>query len=246
MSLIITNVGKSYGHTGFRGGRIRVLDGLNLNLPGGGVVALLGENGTGKTTLLKCILGLAMPDQGRITWDGQRIHRLIALGLVGYLPENLLFPSMVSLEEYVKDLAALRGIHTLQETLYPKLLQDLFSPGLEKRPLPQLSKGNKKKAGFIQAIYHRPSLVVLDEPTDGLDPVSREMMLAYIRELGRSGSLVLMSSHQLGDVRQSANQVLVMANGQIVGNENLSDIQGGLEDWYREVIRSQREVIANE
>jgi ABC-2 type transport system ATP-binding protein len=243
MSLILKAVNKSYGHGK---ARIRVLNSLDLSLPDGGVIALLGENGTGKTTMLKCILGLVMPDQGEITWNGQRIHRLISQGLVGYLPENLLFPSMVSLEEYANDLATLRGIHNLQDTLYPKLLRDLFCPGLEKRPLPHLSKGNKKKAGFIQAIYHRPSLVVLDEPTDGLDPVSRRMMLDYIRELGRSGSLVLMSSHQMGDVRLSADHVLVMANGQIVGNKIFSEIQGDLEDWYREVIRTQKGAPGNE
>lgn len=246
MSLTLTNIDKSYGRTSGGGDHVPVLDNLSLTLSGGGVIALLGENGTGKTTLLKCILGLAMPTRGEITWNGQKIQKLIAKGGVGYLPENLLFPAMVSLEEYVKDLATLRGIRNLQDTLYPKLLVDLFPTGQEKRPLPHLSKGNKKKAGFIQAIFHQPSLVVLDEPTDGLDPVSRETMLEYIRNLGGSGSLVLMSSHQMGDVGQCADQVLVLSNGHIVGNVILSELKEGLEDWYREVIRCQKGDQENE
>jgi ABC-type multidrug transport system ATPase subunit len=240
MSLNITSIDKSYGRAIGQGDKIQVLHNLCLTLPDGGVVALLGENGTGKTTLLKCILGLVLPTRGEITWNNEKIQKLIAKGGVGYLPENLLFPAMVSLEEYVKDLATLRGIKNLQDTLYPKLLADLFPTGQEKRPLPHLSKGNKKKAGFIQAIFHQPSLVVLDEPTDGLDPVSRETMLEYIRNLGKAGSLVLMSSHQMGDVSQSADQVLVLSNGHVAAIAVLSELQENLEDWYREVIRFQK------
>jgi len=243
MSLKIKQIEKSYahGHT-----RVKVLSKLDLNLPDCGVVALLGENGTGKTTLLKCILGLALTDKGEISWSGQPIRHLIKQGLVGYLPENLLFPAMVSLEEYVNDLASLRGIRSLNDTLYPSLLKDLFLIGQEKRPLPQLSKGNKKKAGFIQAICHEPALIVLDEPTDGLDPVSREIMLGYIRHLGKNGSLVLMSSHQMGDVLQSADRVLVLADGRIAANERLAEMNNGLENWYREVIRRQKGGLMHE
>lgn len=238
MSLMICGVSKAYRGSGLPGGGRPVLRDLDLCLEAGGVAALLGENGIGKTTLLKCVLGLVLPDRGRITWAGEPVSRLAARGQVGYCPEDLRFPAMVSLEEYATDLAALRGIRDLRETLYPQLVQSLFAPGEDKRPLPRLSKGNKKKAAFIQAVFHQPSLLVLDEPTDGLDPVSRERMLQAIRELARSGSLVLMSSHQMGDVRQTADRALVLAGGRIAAIGGTEEIQGGLEDWYLEAARA--------
>ena len=238
MSLMISGVSKSYRSSGLAGDCSQVLRDLDLNLEAGGVAALLGENGIGKTTLLKCILGLVLPDRGRIAWAGEPVSRLAGRGLVGYCPEDLRFPAMVSLEEYARDLAALRGIRDLRATLYPELVQGLLAPGEDKRPLPRLSKGNKKKAAFIQAVFHQPSLLVLDEPTDGLDPVSRERMLQTIRDLGRRGSLVLMSSHQMGDVRQAADRTLILAGGRIAAVGRTEEIQGSPEDWYLETMRA--------
>lgn len=238
MSLMLCGVSKAYRGSGLSAGGRPVLRDLDLCLEAGGVAALLGENGIGKTTLLKCVLGLVLPDRGRITWAGEPVRRLAARGQVGYCPEDLQFPAMVSLEEYAMDLAALRGIRNLRETLYPELVRDLFAPGEDKRPMPRLSKGNRKKAAFIQAVFHQPALLVLDEPTDGLDPVSRERMLQTIRALGQRGSLVLMSSHQMGDVRQAADRALVLAGGRIAAVGREEEIQKGLEGWYLETVRS--------
>lgn len=237
MSLVVNNVGKTYRRGIWRYKEILALKDITFSLEQGKVLALLGQNGAGKTTLIKCLLNFLKVDTGTIRINGQNIETLINLCKVGYMPEKLQFSPKITIKEYISDLMILRGkndteyLNDLSELISEFYLEDHLQKKLE-----TFSKGTAKKVAFIQAILHKPELLILDEPTDGLDPVSRRVLLNKINFLKRQGCTVVITTHLLSDISFVADQLIVLQKGQIIENVEAGKLNSSVDDWYLNVI----------
>ncbi len=206
------------------GGR-PILKGLTAGL-GGRTLGLLGPNGAGKTTLLHTLLGFFPPSDGTARVFGHDIRTGIGAirRLVGYMPENDSFIAEMSAVRYVRLMAELSGLPA--EQALERAHEALFWVGLGEaryRPLGTYSLGMKQQAKLAQAIVHGPRLLILDEPTNGLDPPHRVRMIELIRDIRERGDMhLILSSHLLRDVEESCEEVLVLKNGAIAAQCNLA------------------------
>jgi ABC-2 type transport system ATP-binding protein len=195
------------------GARLAV-EGLDLEIQPGTVFGLIGPNGAGKTTTIRMLLDIIRPTAGRATvlghdprQSGPQLRRRI-----GYVPGELRLEGRMragALLEHYADISGPVERGSI-ETLARRLDADLT------RPIRALSKGNKQKIGLIQAFMHRPELLVLDEPTSGLDPLVQREFLSLVREARDNGQNVLLSSHVLSEIQQTADRVAVLSLGRVV------------------------------
>lgn len=230
MSLMVSHIHKSY-RQGFS------LKDIDFTLENGNILALVGQNGAGKTTLIKCILNLLHPDSGTIMMDDRRIVQIMEEGGLGFVPESVKFPDMITLKEYVMDLLLLRGKRFVDyEQRFYELADALYMTKHLDKIITRYSKGTMKKANFIQAVIHQPKLLILDEPTDGLDPVSRRALLNELIRMKENGSTILITTHLLSDIAFVADEVLVLQNGNAISRKQMSEIKGSLDDWYLQTI----------
>lgn len=188
---------------------------LSLELPSGCILGLIGENGAGKTTAIKCLLGIARPDAGTVRVlgreQGRDFHRVREdVGLVLAEPS---FPVALNARQVGKSLSKIYG--HWDAAAYGSLLERLSVPA--EKPLKELSRGNRMKVSIAAAMAHRPKLLVLDEPTSGLDPVVRdqvvEMLLDFARQEDRS---VLISSHIVSDLEKLCDYIAFLKNGRLM------------------------------
>ena len=202
---------------------LKCLDGV-LN---GRAIGLLGPNGAGKTTLIHTLLGFHPPTSGTAHIFGQDIthHAKKVRAVVGYMPENDSFIAKMSCVHFVRLMAELSGIpakHALE-----RAHEALFYVGLGEaryRPIDSYSLGMKQLAKLAQAIVHGPKLIILDEPTNGLDPPTRSRMISLIRQIRDGGrARILLSSHLLRDVEECCDEILVLKDGYIAANCNLDE-----------------------
>ncbi|HYN67712.1 MAG TPA: ABC transporter ATP-binding protein [Ornithinibacter sp.] len=200
-------------------GSVLALDALTLEI-GGGTTGLVGANGAGKSTLLKILLGLIPPTGGRaevlghdIATEGEAIR-----GAVGYLPEHDCLPPDVSASDFVVHLAMMSGLPRVAAR--ERAAEVLRHVGLAEeryRPMGGYSTGMKQKAKLAQALVHDPSLVLLDEPTNGLDPAARDEMLGLVRRIGHDfGIAVIVTSHLLGELERVSDNVVVLDGGRLL------------------------------
>ena len=212
-----------------RWGSTTALDRATLEI-GHGVTGLLGANGAGKTTLLGLLLGLHRPDDGRVTvlgldpaTAGPEIR-----ARVGYSPEHHVLPTDVRAHDLVRHLAEVHGLPHREAT--GRASDALWQVGLGEerfRPIGTMSTGQKQRVKLAQAIVHDPALILLDEPTDGLDPVQRDDMLALIRRIGSEfGIDVLLSSHLLDEVERICDGAVILAEGRVVAAGTLDELRG--------------------
>ena len=193
-------------------------------------VGLLGANGAGKSTLMRAFLGLLEPDAGRLAVLGLDAARDAAAirARVGYMPEHDCLPRAMTASDLVTHLAELRGLPHRAAVL--RASEILFQVGLEEeraRPLHGFSTGMKQRVKLAQALVHGPQMVVLDEPTNGLDPAGRDEMLALVRRLSSELDVrVLLSSHVLEDVVRTCDAVIVLREGEVAASGRLDDLQG--------------------
>jgi len=199
-------------------GRQQALCGLDFTLSAGEVLGLLGPNGAGKSTCLRILAGLLAPSTGRVVIGGadMALAPLRAKRRLGYLPEQPpLYPEM-RVEEFLRHCARLRRIPpgAISRAVARSMrLCDLTA--VRQRLLGKLSKGYRQRAGIAAALIHEPELVILDEPTDGLDPVQIREMRALIAELGERCT-VIVSSHALAEVQASCRRVIVLHEGRML------------------------------
>lgn len=216
-----------------RYGAIAALDGVSLGLDAP-ATGLLGANGAGKSTLMKILLGLVRPDQGRVSvlgvdaaGDAAEVRRRL-----GYMPERDCLPLDMTARDLVVHMAELRGLPRRDAVL--RASEVLFQVGLEEersRLIRTFSTGMQQRAKLAQALVHSPDLVVLDEPTNGLDPSGREEMLALVRRLSSElGIAVLISSHVLEDVTRTCDAVVVLREGRVVTSGRIADMRGMARD----------------
>jgi ABC-2 type transport system ATP-binding protein len=215
----IANVSRNYG-------TVRAVQDISLEIGRGEIVGLLGHNGAGKTTLMKMLTGYLEPSQGSITVGGVDVveDRQSVQRQIGYLPESApLYPDML-VQEYLQMMAALRGVpHEKQPQAVARAVS---ATGLETHvvsPISTLSKGFRQRVGIAQAILHEPDVLILDEPTNGLDPAQIQSIRGLIRRLGDS-TTVLLSTHILQEVEAVCDRVLVLIDGTLAEDSPLKDL----------------------
>ena len=207
-------------------GPVQALQDVSFHVAAGEIIGLLGPNGAGKTTMMKILTGYLQPDEGAAQVDGLDVvsESFQVQQRIGYLPENApLYPEM-SVQTYLEMIAELRQIPRDQQAEY---IEDAVrSTGLEDhlvRPIAHLSKGYRQRVGLAQAILHRPKLLILDEPTVGLDPTQIVEVRGLIRRLAEQSTVVL-STHILSEVEATCSRVVILLNGQVRADALLSDL----------------------
>jgi ABC-2 type transport system ATP-binding protein len=225
----LKNVVKSYG-------KVVALDNLSVAMPEG-AIGLLGPNGAGKTTMIRTLLGLIRIERGEGTVLGMDIRRdrLPIRQAVGFVPEDeCLFPNTVGVDfvSYAGELAGMSPKDAMQrahEVLdYAGLAEQRY------RPVDSYSTGMKQRLKLAAAIVHDPKLLIMDEPTNGLDPRGREEMLELARDLAKQkGMSVLFSSHLLPDVESVCDHIMVMGRGKLLMQGRLADLKAKFESVYR-------------
>jgi ABC-2 type transport system ATP-binding protein len=196
---------------------------LDLRVDAGEVFGYLGPNGAGKSTTIRLLLGLIRPTGGTATSFGVDTWRrpVEAHRRVGYLPGDLRLSDKLTGEEQLESLARLRG--GVDDRLRSELCERLGV--VLDRPIRQLSKGNRQKLGIVQAFMHRPDLVVLDEPTTGLDPLLQNEVRTLIRETARDGRSVFLSSHSLDEVQHVADRVGIIRSGRLTDVDSVERLR---------------------
>jgi ABC-2 type transport system ATP-binding protein len=214
-----TNLTKTYGP-------VQALRGVSFTIQAGEIVGLLGPNGAGKTTTIKILTGYLQPDEGEVQIDGLDVltqTREVQQRL-GYLPESApLYPEL-SVQRYLRMIADLREIpageqvERISEAVHATNLTDHLA-----RPIGELSKGYRQRVGLAQAIVHRPKLLILDEPTIGLDPTQIVEIRRLIQRLARH-STILFSTHILSEVEALCDRVIMLLNGEIKADARISEL----------------------
>ena len=214
---------EAFGLSKTYGRQVHALVDLDLRVERGEVFGYLGPNGAGKSTTIRLLLGLIRPTSGRATLHGLDTVRegVASRRSTGYLPGDLRLADRLTGSEQLDSLARLRG--AVDERLRDELCERLGV--VLDRPIRQLSKGNRQKLGLVQAFMHRPELVVLDEPTGGLDPLLQAEVRALLRETAADGRTVFLSSHSLDEVQHVADRVGIIRSGRLVDVDSVESLR---------------------
>ncbi len=210
MELKVENLTKDFG--GFT-----AVDHLSLTMING-VYGLLGINGAGKTTLMRMLCTLLKPSEGSITYNGKDIFKLDAdyRKLLGYLPQDFGFYPEFTVQDYLLYVATIKGIKSsVAKKRVKKLIAQVGLSKVANRKMKKLSGGMKRRAGIAQAMLNNPKILILDEPTAGLDPNERIRFRNLISELSED-RLVLLSTHIVSDIEYIANEILLMKDGSLI------------------------------
>ena len=200
---------------------------LRLNT---GIYGLLGANGAGKTTLMRMICGILKPTSGTITFDGIDVSEESYRAILGYLPQDFGYYPEFTGEDFLLYMAALKGVRKPQAKR--KALLELVSLcDVAKKKIKTYSGGMKQRLGIAQALLNQPKVLVLDEPTAGLDPKERVRFRDLIKGLGKD-SIVLLSTHIVSDIEHIADDILMMKSGQLIYQGKWTDKSGDLEEFY--------------
>ncbi|CAA9262865.1 MAG: Efflux ABC transporter, ATP-binding protein [uncultured Chloroflexia bacterium] len=196
-------------------GRFQALRGINLDVRGGEIFGFLGPNGAGKTTTIRCLLDLIRPSGGVIEVLGinPQADPVAVRARVGYLPGELRLDDNLTAEGVVRYFDGLRS--KTVDWKFVRSLAERLDLDL-KQPIRNFSKGNKQKVGVVQALMHRPPLLLLDEPTSGLDPLVQHEVLRLIAEARSAGATVFFSSHVLSEVQAVAGRVAIIRRGEVI------------------------------
>jgi len=219
---------------------------LDLQVAAGEVYGLLGPNGSGKSTTLKIILGLVSPTRGRTEIFGRDSSRVDSREAVGFLPENPYFYKYLSGEETLAFFGKLGGLSgaRLRDRI-DELLELVGLTNARKRRLGTYSKGMLQRIGLAQALIHEPKLVVLDEPTAGVDPAGSRDIRNLIVDLKTRGITVLLSSHLLAQVQEICDRIGILANGVLVREGRLEELIA-IQNQTELILENAPEPLLNE
>lgn len=224
MELELKNLTKNFGS-------LTAVDHLDLTMTGG-VYGLLGVNGAGKTTLMRMLCGILTPDSGTVTFDGMDVSEEAYRAHLGYLPQDFGYYPEFSAADFLRYLAALKGIPKQKAKQKSSELLALVSlSDVARKKIKTFSGGMKQRLGIAQALLNDPKLLILDEPTAGLDPGERVRFRSLIETLGKN-SIVLLSTHIVSDIEHIADQVLIMRQGQLIYQGKWDETKGNLENFY--------------
>lgn len=211
----IRNLVKSFG-------RRRVLDGIDLDIARGGVTAIIGPNGAGKTTLNKVLLGLVHADAGRMSFDGVDVAGQIAhRARIGYMPQAARFPETYTGQDVLNLLRDLRGGATPRDV---SLLEQLGVAAFLAQPVRTLSGGQRQRLNAVAAFLFSPELLLLDEPTAGLDPIASGTLKEKIRAVRDEGRAVIITSHILSELQEISDTVVFLHEGRVRWSGALGDL----------------------
>jgi ABC-2 type transport system ATP-binding protein len=208
-------------------GTFRAVDDVSFELPKGEVIGLLGHNGAGKTTMMKIISGFMEADEGTVEIDGVPLagHEKQIQQSLGYLPENLpVYPEM-TVSDYLDYCADLKGISGAEKTF--EIRRVVKATSLESKflsPIEALSRGYKQRVGVAQAVLGKPKLLILDEPTNGLDPEQTAHMRQLIRDIAKDATVIL-STHIMQEVEALCSHVLILRSGRLVIDSTLAELK---------------------
>lgn len=217
MSLEIKGLVKTYGTQ-------TALDNINLSIGKNEIIGLLGPNGAGKSTLMKSITGVILPDAGSIVFNGKPIDKneIESKKNMGFLPENNPLYNDMFVKEYLNFIAEIHGLPSSRVDEVIELVG--IAPEKSKKIL-QLSKGYKQRVGLAAAILHQPELLILDEPTNGLDPNQILEIRQVIREIAKNKTVIL-STHIMQEVEALCTRVILIHKGKIVHDSAVEDFKG--------------------
>ncbi len=226
MELIIDRLTKQYKN------KIAV-DRFSITM-GPGVYGLLGSNGAGKTTLMRMICGILKPTGGTVTFDGMDASMEEYRRVLGYLPQDFgYYPNFTGLD-FLVYMGVLKGMTKSRAKKRSRELIALVGlTEMEKKKIRTYSGGMKQRLGIAQALLGNPKLIILDEPTAGLDPKERVRFRELIAELGKK-NIVILSTHIVSDIDKIADRILLMKNGQLIFSGSREEIDGDLEHFYLE------------
>jgi len=234
--LEVRNLHKTFT-TGFIPQKKKILKGITFKVEEGEIFGYLGPNGAGKTTTLKCILGIIFPNKGEIRLFGLPHTSLQAKAKIGFLPENPYFYEYLTAAEFLRFYAQLFGLP--RDKREKKIDQLLQLVGLEKAAATQLrkfSRGMLQRIGLAQALINDPSLVFLDEPLGGLDPLGRKEMRDIILRLREEGKTVFLCSHILQDIEMVCDRVAIIVDGKILNQGKLQNLVSEKILFYEVVV----------
>ncbi|MAY74773.1 MAG: ABC transporter ATP-binding protein [Phycisphaerae bacterium] len=205
--------------------RARAVDGVSFQIDRGEVFGLLGPNGSGKSTTIKMILGLLRPTKGRIAVFGKSPTDVATKKRIGYLPEESYLYGFLNAEETLDYYGKLFQLdHKTRSSRIGELLDMVGLSHAASRPVRDYSKGMQRRIGLAQALVNDPDLLILDEPTTGLDPIGTRQVKDLIIELGRRGKTVVLSSHLLSDVEDVVDRMVILYGGKIRGNGTCEEL----------------------
>ena len=209
-------------------GAKRAVDGVSFAVERGEVLGFLGPNGAGKSTTMRMITGFMPPTAGRVTVGGHDVGEspLEAKRLIGYLPENAASYPDMTVKGFLEFAAELRGLNrTQKKQAVARVVELCFLQSVLRQSIDTLSKGYKHRTCLAQALIHDPEVLIMDEPTDGLDPNQKHEVRNLIRELGRKKAIVF-STHILEEVDAACSRAIIIDRGRIVANGTPEELRG--------------------
>lgn len=213
--IIASNVTKTFG-------RLKALDNVSVTCNKGQAIALIGPNGSGKTTLIKTILGMVVPDSGFITFDKHNIlHDWKYRERIGYMPQIGRYPDNMSIAQVIDMMKDIRKSNVLDE----ELIEAFALPAMKDKKMRTLSGGTRQKVSASLAFLFNPDVLILDEPTAGLDPVSSEILKQKIVAEKAKGKLILITSHILSELDDVVSEVIYMQDGHLQFHKSLEQLQ---------------------
>jgi Cu-processing system ATP-binding protein len=208
----IKNLSKKFG-------KLEVLKDIQLQCNNGECIALIGPNGCGKTTLIKCILGMVLPDKGEIKFDDLSIqHQYLYRNQIGYMPQIGRYPENMSIGQVLE---MIKNIRKSPEIFDEELLHSFNLPQIYDKKMSTLSGGTTQKVSATLAFLFNPKVLILDEPTAGLDPIAAEILKEKILKEKQKGKLILITSHMLSELDDLISQIIFMQDGNLVFHKNI-------------------------
>ncbi len=226
-----SKVSKIYRRGFLRRNSFQALNEVSLQVPKGEIYGILGPNGAGKTTLIKILLGIVSKSSGQATVLGHPAGSMEARRNIGYLPENHRIPRHLTANTALEYYGSLSGMSMRQiRAERTKLLELVGLKGRENDRVSGYSKGMLQRLGLAQAILHRPQLIVLDEPTDGVDPVGRREIRDVLQQLASEGHSIFLNSHLLQEIELICSQVAILNHGKLLKTGTVKELTTALSD----------------
>ena len=236
MTILVNELSKKYGEQ-------FALNQVSFQVDKNEVIGLLGPNGAGKSTLMKCIVGAVNPSSGTVEVSGKNVadYPLETKAVIGYLAENNPLYMDMYVKEYLSFVAAIRKIPASE---IENVIEKVGLIPEKNKKIRELSKGYKQRVGLAQAILHKPEILILDEPTNGLDPNQIIEIRNLIREVGRDKTVIL-STHIMQEVAALCTRVILLNKGEILADKSIEEFKGNyqnLEEAFHDLTTEKREI----